>query len=187
MKHLVKWGHHCIRPHRYDMYNHVMHRSSQLTRQTPSSCYFKHTIGKRSKHCQYSLENQEAIWAVNRGMLTICGNIVNILHEVQSHLRHGCGKRLCWQTGHRHFLFLPDFSSQYNDKNWNIVFIALFLLLLSFLSELFTEWEQKGVEVSWILQANTTDGFWLWMVDRCSIWPVAKEFQLWACWKTLCP
>lgn len=42
-----------------------MHHISQLTRQTPSSCYFKHTIGKRSKHCQYSLENQnqEAIWA----------------------------------------------------------------------------------------------------------------------------
>lgn len=24
---------------------------------------------------------------------------------------------------------------------------------------------------------NTTDGFWLWMVDRCSIWPVTKEFR----------
>lgn len=62
----------------------------------------------------------------------------------------------------------------------------MLFLFLYFLSELFTEWEQKGVEVSQILQANTTDGFWLWMVDCCSIWPVTKEFRLWAYWKTLC-
>lgn len=36
---------------------------------------------------------------------------------------------------------------------------------------------RMGVEVSWILQANTTDGSRLWTVDRCSAWPVAAEFR----------
>lgn len=55
------------------------------------------------------------------------------------------GRSLCclrWQTGYHHFLFPPDLNSQYNNKKWIIVFIMLFLFL-SFLSELFTEWEQR--------------------------------------------
>lgn len=37
--------------------------SAHTTNPRLSSCYFKHTVGKRSKHCQYSLdnENQEVI------------------------------------------------------------------------------------------------------------------------------
>lgn len=69
-----------------------------------------------------------------------------------------------WHTG---FLFLAGF----NHKNPIIVFIVLFLFL-SFLTELFTDWERRGVEVSCNQQANTADGFWL---AHCSVWPVAKE------------
>lgn len=32
--------------------------SAHTTNPRLSSCYFKHTVGKRSKHCQYSLDNQ---------------------------------------------------------------------------------------------------------------------------------
>lgn len=59
----------------------------------------------------------------------------------------------------------------------------MLLLFLCFLFELFTDWEQRGSgSVS-----NTTDGFWQWMVDRCSVWPVTKEFRCGRAGGTLCP
>lgn len=63
----------------------------------------------------------------------------------------------------------------------------MLFLFLSFLFELFTEWEHRGVEVSRIVQAesNTTDGFGCGWLIAALFGP--KRIPVWACWRTLCP
>ncbi len=143
----------------------------------------KHTIGKRSKHCQYSLDNQKSGSNMS-GKRTGCWQYVEIwwiFFMEQSPVwgaaeEGGCVVCSDRQTGYRHFLFLLD----YNHKNWIIVFIMLFLFL-SFLFEL--EWEWRCVNPAdghdgWILAA---DGWLLLYLAR------QRRIPVWACWRALCP
>lgn len=157
-----------------------MHGISQLTRQNPFPVTISNIeVRKRSKHCQYSLDNryQEAIWAEKRrsadNMRKHCG------YSSWSPIWGSAEERSCVVCSDR-LGIAPSSSCRISAVNTIIkteLLFSLLFLLLSFLFELFTEWEQRGLEVSWFLQANTADGFWLRMLNRCSIWPLTKEFQ----------
>ena len=115
----------------------------------------KHTVGikKEANIRRYSLDNwnQEAIWAEKQYEETW-------IFCMKLSPAGGCGRRRLCCLRHRLAIAAssPDFS---NDKSELLLF-----LFLSFLSWLFTERGQRGVEVSWIVQAYTTDALWLWMV-----------------------
>lgn len=134
----------CRGPRRY-LYGHCSHLSAYMEKKTLPVTISNIDVGKGSRHCQYSLENryQEAIRAEKH----------RSADKMRKHREYSsCSKvrseKLCclqWQTGHS-FLFLPDSRSQYNDKNWIIVFTGIF-------TRIFPVWdiyrlEHRGVEVS---------------------------------------
>lgn len=103
---------------------------------------------KRSKHCRNSLENQnqEAIWAEKHGSADNewkkhCG------YSSWSSLNSGTLRKEVVLSGYLHVLFLLDFISQCDDKNWIIVFIKVIS------APLFPVWVIYRVGgVYWILQ-----------------------------------
>lgn len=100
---------------------------------------------------------------------------MNILYEVQSHLRADT-LGIAASSSCR---VLPVNTMMKNELLFSPCFI---FMPIFFLFELFTEQERRGGWES----CRTTRRLDFGCV-RCSIWPVTKEFRLWACWGAFCP
>lgn len=154
----------------------------------PSSCYFKHTVGKRSKHCRYSLDNQKSGSNMeNNGALTTCGNTASILHEEQSHLSWGRRSAPARWVYH-HLLFLLGSTSRHKHKKktfpiWFVVDVCYFWSLFFPVLAIYRVGAVRGWE-SGVLQESTAVGFWLWSLLYLARY---EWVPVWACWSARCP
>lgn len=106
------------------MYNHNMHRSSQLTPHKPSSCFFKQYNQKKKKQTlseqfREPKSGAEKHWSADNEWKKHCG------YSSWSSLNSGTLRKEVVLSGYLHVLFLLDFISQCDDKKWIIVFFLL--------------------------------------------------------------
>lgn len=153
----VMWGHGCRRTHRYDMYNHNTHRSSQLTQQNLPVSFSDNTIRKKKEanivRRVWRIKIRKQFERKNTGVLTICGRNIDIFFMKQSqNWGISAGRRPCC-LGITTSPSCWILSVNTMIKTELLFYFQLFWFLC-FLFELFTEWEQR-VEVYWFLQ----DGF----------------------------
>lgn len=150
----VMWGHGCRRTHRYDMYNHNTHRSSQHTQQNLPVSFSDNTIRKKKKQTLSEEFGESKSGSNLSGKTRECWQYVEETLRILFMKNWGisAGRRLC-RLGITTSPSCWILSVNTMIKTELLFYFQLFCFLC-FLFELFTEWEQR-VEVCWFLQ----DGF----------------------------